>query len=69
MNLANKLPIPRLPKNLNSKKCYELALKDKKSHNQTVNMVLIEKIGKAQARQAVTREEFIHAVNLLKDFS
>lgn len=69
MNLANKLPIPRLPKNLNAQKCYQLALRDKKSHNHTVKMVLIQKIGKVKTRQTVTRSEFIEAVNLLKDFS
>lgn len=69
MNLANKLSIPRLPKNLNAQKCYELALKDKKSHSQTVKMVLLHKIGAVKTQQPVSREEFTEAVNLLKDFS
>ncbi|MES2768074.1 MAG: 3-dehydroquinate synthase [Bdellovibrionota bacterium] len=69
MNLANKMDIPKLPKNLNAKKCYEIALKDKKSYHQTVNMVLLKKIGDIKTRQSVTREEFVEAVNLLKDFS
>lgn len=69
MNLANKLPIPSLPKNLNAEKCYKLALKDKKSHNQTVKMVLLKKKGHVMSRQTVTREEFKQAVEFLKDFS
>lgn len=69
MNLANKLPVPSLPKNLSAKKCYELALKDKKSDNQTVKMVLPIKIGTVKTRQSVSKKEFIEAVSLLKDFS
>lgn len=69
MNLANKLPIPRLPKGLSPKKCYELALKDKKSHNQKVKMVLIKRIGEIKTLQSVDQAEFLEAVNLLKDFS
>lgn len=69
MNLANRLRIPSLPANLNAKKCYELALRDKKSHNQDVNMVLLKGPYKVMTNQSVTKEEFIEAIALLKDFS
>lgn len=69
MNLANKLPVPALPKSLNPEKCYKLALKDKKSHDNLVKMVLLSKRGAVKTRQTVSREEFIEAVKLLKDFT
>jgi 3-dehydroquinate synthase len=69
MSLANKLPVPKLPKNLDPKKCYSLALKDKKSHNNSVKMVLLKKIGMPVANQTVSEKEFLEAVEHLKDFS
>lgn len=69
MNLANKLPIPNLPKNLNAETCYQLALKDKKSHNKTVKMVLIKKMGSVKSQVTIDRAEYLNAVELLKDFS
>jgi 3-dehydroquinate synthase len=68
MNLANKFAIPPLPKKIDLKKFYRLALKDKKSYNQNVKMVLLKKMGSAVSNQSVTREEFIKAIELLKDF-
>ncbi len=69
MNLANRLPIPPLPRNLNPEMCYKLALRDKKSENQKVKMVLLKKRGDVKTQQVVSKQEFINAVKLIKDFS
>jgi 3-dehydroquinate synthase len=68
MNVANKLPIPPLPKKLDLNKCYNVALRDKKSYNNNVKMVLLKKMGSVLANQTVTKNEFIKAIELLKDF-
>ncbi len=69
MNLANKLPVPALPKNLSALKCYKLALKDKKSENLNVRMVLLKAPGRTLTNQSVSQAEFMEAVKLIKDFS
>jgi 3-dehydroquinate synthase len=69
MNLANKLMVPSLPGNLNPEKCYKLALKDKKSENNQIKMVLFQKRGKVLSNQDVSREVFKKAVEVIKDMS